>query len=260
MPDLPNALIGHTGFVGGNLVRQREFQAFYNSKNIEEMAHKHFGTVVCAGAPAVKWWANQNPEADRKNLKRLMNTLETIQVERFILISTVDVYRDPVGVDEDTPIETESLHPYGKHRHALETLVRESFRSSHIVRLPGLFGAGLKKNILYDFIHDNQVEKIDSRGVFQFYDLAQLSRQLDQVVTHRLPLVNFATQPVSVADIAREVFGRSGFEQHVLDSPATYDMKTRYADIMGGKNGYLFSREDVLTQIRAYVSSLQPAR
>ena len=52
---MSSAIIGNTGFVGSNLIRQRHFDAFYNSKNIET---KSFDLVICAGVPAVKWLAN----------------------------------------------------------------------------------------------------------------------------------------------------------------------------------------------------------
>ncbi len=36
------ALIGHTGFVGSNLLKQAEFDRCYNSKNIEEIVDEQF--------------------------------------------------------------------------------------------------------------------------------------------------------------------------------------------------------------------------
>lgn len=44
-----HGLIGYTGFVGGNLAAQREYQALYNSRNFKEMAGKHFSRLGCAG-------------------------------------------------------------------------------------------------------------------------------------------------------------------------------------------------------------------
>jgi hypothetical protein len=60
---MSSALIGHTGFVGGNLRRQGSYDELYNSKNIESIAERSFDLVVSAGAPAAKWIANREPEA-----------------------------------------------------------------------------------------------------------------------------------------------------------------------------------------------------
>ena len=62
---MTDALVGHTGFVGGNLNTQHVFEAKYNSKNIQDIAGMSFDTLVFAGARAEKWWANANAEADR---------------------------------------------------------------------------------------------------------------------------------------------------------------------------------------------------
>ena len=109
------ALIGHTGFVGGNLLREYPFSGRYNSTNIENIAGMQFDLVVCAGAPAAKWKANQDPASDRICLARLTAPLERVSCKRFILISTVDVYGQVNAVDETIP--PTGATPYGRHRY-----------------------------------------------------------------------------------------------------------------------------------------------
>ncbi len=53
------------------------------------------------------------------------------------------MYKNPVAVYEDTEIDLEGLHAYGKHRYMVEKMVRERFENCLIVRLPALFGLGL---------------------------------------------------------------------------------------------------------------------
>ncbi|MDX1744434.1 MAG: hypothetical protein R3324_00725, partial [Halobacteriales archaeon] len=113
------ALIGHTGFVGGNLDRQVRFDDRYNSSNIERIRGRRYDLVVCAGAPGEKWRANRYPERDAASIGRLRECLAEVEVGHLLLISTVDVYPDPVGVDEDSPIDPSELHPYGLHRRRL---------------------------------------------------------------------------------------------------------------------------------------------
>jgi hypothetical protein len=38
---MATALIGYTGFIGSNLARQFDFDDFYNSKNIDDIAGKY---------------------------------------------------------------------------------------------------------------------------------------------------------------------------------------------------------------------------
>src|SRR5438046_1711102 len=112
-----SGLIGYTGLVGGNLLRQASFQDLYNSRNIEEIAGRRYDLLVCAGAPASKWLANRDPEGDRRSLGRLMNALGQVQADRVVLISTIDVFPDSCLVDEGAEPDGSRQQPYGRHRH-----------------------------------------------------------------------------------------------------------------------------------------------
>jgi len=247
------ALIGCSGFVGGNLQQQAKFSDLFNSKNIDSIAGRHFDLVIGAGAPAVKWLANKEPEQDRAALQRLMRPLESVTADRFVLISTVDVYPRPIDVDEDTRIDTAEAQPYGRHRLELEQFVRERFCDFLIVRLPGLFGPGLKKNVIYDFIHNNEVLKIHQDGVFQFYDLRRLWSDLEMVRRAGLALVNLATEPVGVRDVVQHAFGFT-FENDLPAPAPRYDFHTRHADIWGRSGRYVYDRREVLDDIRSFVA------
>jgi nucleoside-diphosphate-sugar epimerase len=248
------ALIGHTGFVGGNLQRQGRYSDLYNSRNVGELAGRSFELVVSAGCKAAKWIANQDPAADRAGIQSLMRALERVQAERFVLISTIDVHPRPIGVDEaDEPVLAEG-QPYGRHRLELEHFVRARFPRALIVRLPGLFGAGLKKNAIYDFLHDNRLDLIHQDGVFQFYDLAGIEADVQRCLAAGLTLVNFATEPVTTREIARTAFGREF--ANTLPPPAPrYDFWTRHASVWGRQGHYLATRAEVLEGICRFVAA-----
>ncbi len=248
------ALIGHTGFVGGNLKAQGEYTDFYNSKNIGEIAGQSFDLVVSAGAPAAKWIANKEPEADRKSIAMLTNALATVRAKRFVLISTIDVYPRPIEVDEDTKLSRETGQPYGKHRLELEDFVRSRFPNALIIRLPGLFGPGLKKNAIYDFLHDNRLDLIHQDGVFQFYDLTRIGADVERCLHAGVELVNFATEPVAVRDVARVAFGRT-FENQLPPPAPRYDYWTLHAKLWNRSGHYLASRDEVLAAIEKFVAN-----
>lgn len=247
------ALIGHTGFVGGNLLQQGKYDDLYNSSNIADIAGKSYDLVVSAGVKAAKWIANKEPEADRAGIATLERALENVRADHFVLISTVDVYPRPIDVDESTPLSTTEGQPYGRHRLELEAFVRSRFPNAVIIRLPGLFGNGLKKNAIYDFLHDNRTDLIHQDGVFQFYDLDRIEADVQRCLAAGLELVNFATEPVSVRDIARRAFGREFVNQ--LPPPAPrYDFRTKYASAFGRSGHYLASAEEILTAIERFVA------
>ena len=258
-PDGPgSALIGHTGFVGSSLLRQRSFEDLFNSSTVADLPKRSYDLVVCAGAPAQKWIANRDPAGDRARLAPLFEALRALRCGQMILISTVDVFRRPAGVDESTPAEADGLHAYGRHRLEIEQMVRERFPRALIVRLPGLVGPGLRKNAIYDLQHDNNVAAIDSRGVFQFYPTIRLWPDIEAALAAGLDLVHLTAEPVSVAQAAREGFGRE-FHNPVAAAPAAYDLRTRHAGIAGGMGAYQYSRRESLLAIRAYAQS-EPRR
>lgn len=249
-----NALIGYSGFVGSTLLKQTEFSALYRSTNIHEIENHEFDVVVCAGAPAQKWIANRDPEDDRKKIDSLINHLRTITCKKFILISTVDVFKEPIGVDESTPVDESSLHAYGLHRRLLEKFVEQYFPSYLIVRLPGLVGPGLRKNVIFDFLNYNNLHAIESRGVFQFYPMINLWYDIKIALKAGLSLVHLTAEPISVADVSLQGFGRP-FMQTLENPPARYDMQTRHAQIFGSLGQYQYSARETIQAIRAYAQS-----
>lgn len=301
-----DALVGVTGFVGGNLAQNHEFEGLYHSRNIEDAFGTRPELLVYAGVRAEKYLANTDPSADMALVEQAFENIRRIAPQRLVLISTVDVYGRPAGVDEDTPIETEGLHPYGLDRYRLEQMVRDAWPDALIVRLPGLFGRGLKKNLIHDLLTPvpsmlredkyrelcgksplvagaylpartgflqlrqlpaaeqaalrgffegnswNALSFTDSRAVYQFYDLSRLWADLKIALDAGLTLLNLATEPVAAAEICRAALER-GFVNELPGAPVRYDMRTLHAGLLGGRDGYLADREQVLAGVRAFI-------
>jgi hypothetical protein len=251
---MTNALIGYTGFVGSTLHAQTPFQNLYRSTNIGEIQGRSFDRVICSAAPAQKWLANKNPLADLRNIETLIERLQHLSCKQFVLISTVDVFMNAWGVDEDSPVEEKGLHAYGLHRRWLERFVQAHFQQSLIVRLPGLVGPGLRKNVIFDFRNGNNLSAIDSRGVFQFYPMVNLSHDIQIALDAGLGLVHLTAEPLSVADVSRQGFGRP-FSNELPGTPARYDLQTRHAELYGGRGRYQYQAREALLAIRAYAQS-----
>ena len=150
---MKKALVGYTGFVGSNILSGTDFDALYNSKNIKDAFGTHPDVLYYAGVRAEKYLANTDPDADMKVIEEAIDNITKIGPAKVVLISTIDVYKDPVGVDEDSSIHLDGLHPYGYNRYMLEQWVTENYEDRLIVRLPGLFGKNIKKNFVYDLIN-----------------------------------------------------------------------------------------------------------
>lgn len=148
-----NVLVGHTGFVGNNLYRYGSFELGVNSVSIREAFGTRPDLCVYAGLRAEKYLANQHPEKDWQMIEQAKENIRMIEPQKLVLISTIDVFKSPLAVYEDSAIDMDGLQPYGYNRRVLENWVRENYPEALIVRLPGLFGEGIKKNFIYDIIN-----------------------------------------------------------------------------------------------------------
>ncbi len=242
-----------------NLLRQRSFDYVYNSKNIEDIRNQDFELIICAGIPATKWLANKDPGSDWKNIKRMLDNLTQVTASNFILVSTIDVYPLPLVMDENTDPTGQPNHPYGLHRLAIESFVREWFHNFHIIRLPGLFGFGLKKNVIYDLLHDNCLDQINPQSCYQYYCLENLWNDIVKSMYLGFPILNISSRPIATHDIIQHFFpGKSVASK--AGPAAVYDFRSIYAKHWGGLDGYLYGREQVLTELGAFISKIDEKR
>jgi len=245
-------LIGHTGFVGTSLRAQAEFDANFSRANIKQASGTDSDLLICSAAPAQKWLANKNPNEDLENLRVLVASLEAVSAETAVLISTVDVFSDPRGVNEaDTPSALSS-NAYGQNRLWLEREFKGLYPNALIVRLPGLVGPGLRKNALFDLRHNNEIHKLNGASIFQFYPMENLWRDIQFCLAKELPLVHLTSHPLPLGVVAKEVFG---IELHTAESPVSYDFQTMHSAFWGKTENYQYDLSESLAAIRRYAQS-----
>jgi hypothetical protein len=161
-----------------------------------------------------------------------------------------------VAVDEATPIDATAATAYGRHRLELERYLSARF-DTLIVRLPGLFGRGLKKNVIYDLLHENQVERIHPDGRYQYYCLDRLWADIETALGRGLTLLNVATEPIATRGLASRIFRRRLEEAPSANAPGHYDFRSRHADLFGGTNGYLYNQGEVFADLERFVDREQ---
>lgn len=302
------AIVGYTGFVGSNIAKKHQFEKKYNSKNIEEAFGTKPDLLVFAGVRAEKFIANSEPERDLQSMKEAISNIQKINPKQLVLISTIDVYENPVSVTEDAEIDTKNLQAYGANRYILEQSLRDIYPQMTILRLPGLFGENLKKNFIYDYLHiipgmlkqekleeledeipgihdfyyknsneffkcrelnedekevlENKFRKssfsalnfTDSRGIFQFYNLDYLWIHIEQALKNDIKLLNLATEPIQIGELYYELTGKT-FVNEIGNKWPYYDFRTKYDHVLGGENGYIFNKKQVVAQIKQYIEN-----
>ena len=304
------SLVGCTGFVGGNIAAGGHFDGLYHSSDIEKAYGTSPDLLIYAGLRAEKFLAEKFPEQDLASILEAQENIKRIAPSKLVLISTIDVYEDPFHATEETPANGQGA--YGKNRVQMEEWVRENFSDYLIVRLPGLFGTGIKKNFIYDYIHyipallnemkfaelsgkneelkeyyvlndkgfyacrelsaeeQQKLKKVfeklgfsalnftDSRGIFQYYNLEHLYRDIFTALDNNIKVLNIMTEPVTVSEIYEHLTGEP-FLNELGKEPPHYDARSLYYPVFSGspaadgEGGYLYGKQQVLDEIKQFV-------
>ena len=249
-----DALIGYSGFIGSNLINQREFSFLFNSKNISDIKYKTFDTIISCGNSATKWMANKNPKQDYENIITFIENIKSIKVKKFILISTIDVYDNPYDVDETIEANCSDFNPYGKNRLILENFIKNFFDDYLIVRLPIVYGHGFKKNIIFDALNNNQLDKINGNTQVQIYNVKNLNMDLYKFSDKNLRIVNLATEPITVGDLYKTVF-------HIETKTSSnnyikYDMKTMH----NNAKKYFYDKIAIVEELKIFKEEYETKR
>lgn len=260
-------LVGSTGLIGTTLKDSVNFDYEFNSKNLSDLLtvsqnSEPLDLYLCC-LPATKWLINKEPLKDFQNMISILKILEQRSYRKIVVYSTIDIYTDaPTHSTEDYKISIEAASNgfnYGNNRHLFEHLVKAVLKWEHllVVRLPALIGKHLKKNILYDLLTNNQIDKIGYNTKYQWYDLNNLAEDTERYLTlldtdpltYKSFCVNLFSEPVDTASILK-VFGVDKSQVDTSTKPVAYDYKTKHTP-----SGYIADKQSILKTIEVFYSS-----
>ena len=251
-----SGLIGYTGLIGSNIFHKKNFSKLYNSKNILEIKNENFDLLIFADLSAKKYLVNKAPSEDRKNLDLFFRIFDHINIKKFVFISTIDVYPNLLNVNEETYINEKQLDYYGLHRFKFEKYVTEHFHDHHIIRLPMLFGKGLKKNVLFDLMQGQFLTKINPGSTYQWYYLNNLWRDIECAINNNIRLINMVSEPIKLSNIIKKFFPRLNI-QEMEDNNDTkeicMDIKTTHNYYYSNINGYIYNKKYILDKLKNFL-------
>jgi nucleoside-diphosphate-sugar epimerase len=243
------SLVGYSGFIGQQLMRDYEKQIgnIYNSKNIHKLPDINHDTLIIAAPSAVKWQANKNPQDDLAKVSRLIEAVKASTANEVIHLSTCDIFDYSKGNRNFELDETFSDQPYSNHRRLLEDAVKGL--NYRILRLPTVYGHGMKKNILFDLITRNYdyLDTVNPHNQLQWINVNLVQQMIRFVQTQDIKVLNCATQPIT----NQEVFDLFKYKSknYVEKADVVYDMKTTY-----NHWNYLISKKDILEDMRVFIN------
>lgn len=241
------SVIGSTGLVGSHINSLFPVDKNYNSKNIADFKKTEHDLVFCCAPSSVKWVANKNPAQDLESVSKLISNIDGAKAKKIYLFSTIDMYGKTLGQNEDSTIDIKQTSAYGRNRYLLETYLCENFDTTTI-RLPALFGEGLKKNVIFDLNNNNQIEKISLNTTFQWFYLPRLADIVSFATDRDIRVLNVATEPIKTVKIVEKHFPE--LKNRCLGQyNVRYDFKTIY-----NETGYLYDKETVMNDLEEYLN------
>jgi nucleoside-diphosphate-sugar epimerase len=232
------------------------FEHQVHRSDITSIAGLSTDLLVCAGLPAEKWRANQDPESDWANVSALAQVLASVQADRAVLVSTIDVYQPAVGVDETTPSQLDGAGAYGAHRAWFEAFFQSHFSNALVLRLPALYAPDVRKNLVHDLLHGkaDQWAAVNPFSTFQFFDATQIWTVIERAWGEGISLLNVTSGPVTAQAVA-DLFGVPLTAQ---TAPVHYEMRSIHAETLGGHDGFLFTADSILEGIGALRGASRP--
>ena len=220
------AIVGE-GLIGKRLAKFVNPTHTFNSKTLLDLPMNEYDTVYVAAPSGNRIWASENPGFDQASTGLLIRNLLVTRCNRIVLMST-----------GDTQVRPDS--GYGKNRLELETAVRGRFSNHYIIRLPGLIGNDITKNILYDIKHQTEwATKINTHTKQQWYPLDNLEQDITSILSNDQREVNLVSEPILNQDIVDQ------FKQPTVNTTSSgidYDLEP-----------YKYTKEEIFEAISLYL-------
>ena len=228
--DSDNIAVVGNGLIGKRLQKFVNATHVFDSKQLLDLPLHEYDTVYVAALSGNRIWASQNPGFDQASTGLLIRNLLIAKCQRIVLISTSDTQVRPnTG--------------YGKNRLELETAVRGRFDNHYVIRLPGLIGNDITKNILYDIKHKTEwVSKINGAIKQQWYPLNDLEKDIPTIIEGSERIVNLVSEPILNKDIVDQFSNIDA----VTETAVEYDLKP-----------YKYTKEQIFDKISLYMRKNQ---
>lgn len=92
----------------------------------------------------------------------------------------------------------------------------------------------------------------DSRSRYQFYNLSFLWNDIKKALGYGLKKLNITSEPIGAGELYMALEGKK-FVNEIAKSPFDYDLRSKYAELFGGRDGYLFDKQFVMEDIKKFV-------
>lgn len=210
-------VLGGKGMLGSDLVEflGKDFETTVIDKENYDGHHGvAFDVFINANGNSRRFWANEHPLEDfEASTISVYKSVFDFQFEKYIYISSPDVYENPSGPEftkEDQNISSSHLSSYGFHKYLSECIVQHCAKEYLIIRPASLIGKGLKKGPVYDILNDESLF-ITPESQIQFIPTSEVANAIRAFLKAGIKNEIFNVAGKSVVSVKRiaELAGKS---------------------------------------------------
>ncbi len=168
-------ILGGKGFIGSAFVRwcqanQKKYVCI-TRENYQLFTSTNCEILINANGNSSKPRAAKDQIFDfEASVVSVKKSISDFKPAIYVYLSSCDVYPDcsnPESTREDQPIDITRQSVYGFHKWLAEQCVQHDCPKWLIFRMGGFVGPGLKKNAIFDIIHDSPLW-LDSESELQY--------------------------------------------------------------------------------------------
>ncbi|MBL7095375.1 hypothetical protein ISS22_15535 [candidate division KSB1 bacterium] len=188
------ALLGYKGFIGRALFKMLEDSEHnvvcIGRDDYEKYKGDEFDLIINSAMPSKRFWAVDNPLDDFDATARLTaDIVYNWKWKKIVQISTVSA-------------RCQLDHPYGINKKSAEVLVLNKSPKNLVIRLGGLFGAGLDKGAVFDISNGKKVF-VSGESKYNFIDVDKAAEIIVKKMDKKGIVEVGAKDQISLKDIAK---------------------------------------------------------
>lgn len=182
-------VLGAKGFVGSAIAAEAARRgwevAAVDKDEYAAAAGSSCDLLINANGNSRKYLAAQDPKLEFDlSVASVQRSLRDFRAGLYVHLSTIDVYADasgPATTDEDAPIDSVRLSPYGFHKWLAERIVEHDAPRWLILRMGGFVGPRLWKNSIHDLLHGVPL-RVHPDSAYQYLDTRELAQAVFDLV------------------------------------------------------------------------------
>jgi len=176
-------VLGYNGFIGSNVLEVLKQNFSVNESD------KYDFLVNCAGFSKM-YEGNKNPDKMRNVEDSILEKINGISFDKIIHLSTIYIEVYPQDV-------------YSRIKVEMEDKILSKYENATVLRLGGVLGKGLKKNVVFDLITNGPLY-VTSDSFYNYISAYEIANIISYLINNPIAgIINVgSSKSISVADIA----------------------------------------------------------